>query len=390
MLALAALFVGCESPQTAHESWGKGAQPIIFGEDHRSEHGAIRDAQVLGWANATGSLFTGSDVSCAAERCSLKSAPYTVGTSDGAALPLCASEVFRGQPRAGYCSAFLVGPDLVATAGHCMLNQAQCEDARLVFGYTADARGEDVRTRVPASEVYSCVALVEHKFEGATALDDDWALFRLDRPVTGRTPLPVRRAGVVANEAELVMAGHPLGLPLKVTTSGAVTDNVAGRPKFSTSLDGSPGNSGSPVIDKGTGLVEGILTAGPSEEWSRASAPDGTECAAARICDAEGGCGGGPFPEWADATRVTGLAAAIAASAEPSAPAAAAENAPAEPSAPAANVAAVTRSWRPAAADLPTRRFRVLARGKVDTQASALLRLRESARPADSSAGDDD
>lgn len=285
-------------------------QRIVFGADDRVDYGAVTDTSLLSWANATAALVPDGSLSCSAGACALSSTPYTSGeVASGASLGLCPGERFAGQPRAAHCTAFLVGPDLVATAGHCVETQEQCEATNVVFGFTAAANGGNAATTVPASQVYGCVDLVAQTFSGGPT-GDDWALFRVNRVVSGRSPLGVRRSGSVADSAALVTIGHPLRLPLKIATNGAVRANELTLPKFGTNLDASPGNSGSPVIDRATGLVEGILSSGPTTDWE-AVVRNGVECATARRCDDVAGCGGGPFPEWTDATRIGGVVAAL-------------------------------------------------------------------------------
>ena len=304
------VFAGCSAGEAGPESVGKAGERIVFGADNRLEFGALSDPRLIGWANATGALFNDGSLSCSASACNLSTAPLTTGdVGGGTSLPLCQNERFLNQRAGAACTAFLVAPDLVATAGHCLQTQADCESSNLVFGFTADANGRNELTRVARANVYACVNLVAQVFSGG-AVGDDWALFRVDRAVTGRTPLALRRTGLVANAAALVGIGHTLSLPLKISVDGAVRENIDSSAKFSTNLDESPGNSGSPVINLQSGLVEGILTSGPTPEWL-ATVQNGRACASARTCSDTLGCAGGPFPEWSDATRIAGVVAAL-------------------------------------------------------------------------------
>jgi hypothetical protein len=70
---------------------------------------------------------------------------------------------------------------------------------------------------------------------------------------------------MVEKEAKLVVIGHPAGLPLKVANNGHVISSEAGQPWFTASLDTYHGNSGSPIIDEATGLVEGLLVSGAKD-----------------------------------------------------------------------------------------------------------------------------
>lgn len=304
-----ALAFGCAAQGAGEESSGGIDQSIVFGDDHRVEFGALTDPRLVGWANATATLVSDGGIGCSATSCTLATTPFTHGDVGGRFLPLCPDERFLNQSAGGGCTAFLVGPDLVATAGHCLETQAACDVTNVAFGFTADANGTNARTTLPRGDVYACVDLVAQVFDGGTT-GDDWALFRTDRAVTGRTPLDVRRVGTVANDAALVSMGHIHSLPLKVTTSGAVRENFPSTPKFQTNLDASPGNSGSPVIDVQSGLVEGIVTSGPTPDFT-AVVRNGVECATARVCSDTTGCQVGPFPGWTDVTRIAGVVAAL-------------------------------------------------------------------------------
>ena len=53
------------------------------------------------------------------------------------ALNLCNDEKFSDQPHLSHCSGFLVGKDILVTAGHCVSNRMAnaCEDFYWVFDY---------------------------------------------------------------------------------------------------------------------------------------------------------------------------------------------------------------------------------------------------------------
>ena len=61
------------------------------------------------------------------------------------------------------------------------------------------------------------------------------------------------------------MAGHPFGLPMKITNEGLMRDNTPVS-HFVAFLDTYPGNSGSPVVDPRSGLVEGVLVEGEGSD----------------------------------------------------------------------------------------------------------------------------
>lgn len=97
---------------------------------------------------------------------------------------LCEDAPFFDQPSAPHCSGFLVDEDLFVTAGHCV--PSGCDDFSIVFDY-AHTNGEAPRAAVPKENVYRCSEFVVNIDED----DNDFALIRLDRPVTGRSPVKI-------------------------------------------------------------------------------------------------------------------------------------------------------------------------------------------------------
>jgi len=162
-----------------------------------------------------------------------------------------------------------VAPDLLVTAGHCVQNQKACNDNFWVF----DFKMKDQKTMVQIfspSQVYKCVEIISHTY---SRTDDDYSLIRLDRAVTDRQPLQVRTEGKVSDTASLLLIGHPSGLPMKIADDAIILDNTM-TSFFRANTDSFKGNSGSPVFDAETGIVEGILVRGaedyvtyPAIEW---------------------------------------------------------------------------------------------------------------------------
>jgi hypothetical protein len=164
-----------------------------------------------------------------------------------------------GQTSVPFGSGFLVAPDVIATAAHC-IDGFSLPAARFVFGFQMkDATTATVN--VKHSDVYRCVALIGHHFTEDAA---DWALVRLDRPVLDRHIASIRRSGKVADTQAVHVIGHPCELPLKVAGNAAITDNTVPTHFYAT-LDAYGGNSGSPVFNSVTHEVEGILVRGQTD-----------------------------------------------------------------------------------------------------------------------------
>jgi hypothetical protein len=67
---------------------------------------------------------------------------------------------------------------------------------------------------VQEDNVYKCEKIIERSLSRATK--DDYALIKLARKVKGRTPLKFRKAGTVQVNDDILVIGHPSGLPTKL------------------------------------------------------------------------------------------------------------------------------------------------------------------------------
>jgi V8-like Glu-specific endopeptidase len=187
-------------------------------------------------------------------------------------LPACANEPFANQRTAPWCSGFLVGPDLIATAGHCMESSSELATTKIVFGFRMQSADQET-LRVDASQVYTPVELVAQQLDGGSPWRD-YAVVRLDRAVTsyGAAPMNLRRAGTVTVNAPIGVIGHPWGLPQKIAFgSNTKVYKASDTNFFVTNLDTFGGNSGSPVWNATTSVLEGILVRGATDFVSNAS-----------------------------------------------------------------------------------------------------------------------
>ena len=256
------------------------SEPVIFGADERLDFGAMSATEQSRAQSVALHVFT-SGLSCAAGTCTLTTQPFATDPITG--LRLCETVRFRDQlwATAGYCTAFLVAPNLLATAGHC-IEPTDCPTSRFVFGFRAAANGGSEVTSVPESDVYSCSSVVTWAFDGDSPTSQDYALVRLDRTVSGRTPVIVRHTGQVANSEQLHVYGHPSFLPLKLTRNAWIQNNTFPE-RFYGNGDIFGGNSGGPVWNATNWTVEGILVTQPNPRFTTSTDSQGT-CSQYRVC----------------------------------------------------------------------------------------------------------
>ena len=237
---------------------------VVYGTDDRRDIYQVSNVLHKRLALSTAAMIQTNKIQRSGATCSLDF-DETLETGQN----VCPAERFSQQPIGAMCSGFLVGPDTLVTAGHCLLSLGQigfptaesvCRNFSWVFNYAIDSAGRDARRGINANSVYRCKSVVNATLTGSR----DFAVIKLDRAVTGRAPLQFRTVGKVADSTPLVVIGHPSGLPSKVSAGARVLSNNAAT-TFGANLDTFHGNSGSGVFNATTGQLEGILVQGKTD-----------------------------------------------------------------------------------------------------------------------------
>lgn len=196
---------------------------------------------------------------------------------------ICPSEKFSDQMIGPMCTGFLIAPDVIVTAGHCYLQKStaeeRCKNAVWVFDYAQGSRRSNPTQGIPLQNIYTCEKVLSARYSGP----HDYTIVKLSRKVTGRAPLRFRSSSKISSGTSLMVMGHPSGLPLKIADGGKVTYNSL-KETFSTTLDTFHGNSGSPVFDAKTGMVEGILVQGKTD-YIPSDKKDPNSCLIVNQCD---------------------------------------------------------------------------------------------------------
>lgn len=244
-----------------HDAVGTSRASVVYGPDGRRELYETDDPELRALAASTAVAFMESSDLVEADGKVELGVP-----SLGEAQGLCPAEPFAVQPSVALCSGLLVGPDLVLTAGHCARDWP-CDEVRLVTGFFYTEEGSP--SGPTTDDVYRCreVVLSEHSAPTETPRLD-YGFVRLDRAVTGYVDreIAVRAGSSPLNEGEpVVLFGFPSGIPLKIDTSGVVTDpREESLDYFVSNSDSFEGNSGSPVFD-GAGSLIGIQNRGATD-----------------------------------------------------------------------------------------------------------------------------
>ena len=248
---------------------------VVYGKDDRLDIYESKNSMYKTLSASTAAMISTSQVVLQADG----SSNITGGTleQDG----ICSDARFAKQMVAANCSGFLVGENLLVTAGHCIQALEDCESYSWVFGF-GNPESERTAYNVPKKDIYTCTKIISRALDRTTL--NDYALVQLDRKVEGRTPLKYRKSGKIANKAGIVVIGHPSGLPTKIADGATVRTNKD-KYYFQGTLDTFGGNSGSAVFDMKTGVVEGILVRGerdyegdPVQNCTRPKVCKVTEC----------------------------------------------------------------------------------------------------------------
>lgn len=235
------------------------AEKVVYGTDDRIDVFNEIDPGRLIYAASTCALISNSRLTANGN------GTFTILTSayTYSGLNPCVGEPFATQPVAAFCSGFMVQDDLIATAGNCIASENDLNKFSFVFGFDM-VNAITPTVIVDADRVYAGSELLSWVPGGA----DDHALVRVDRDITApqAIPLPVRSSGTVAVLAPVGTIGHPGGLPKKISfgnQTGII--DVSNPSYFVANLDVAAGSAGSPVINRGTGEVEGIVARGVSD-----------------------------------------------------------------------------------------------------------------------------
>lgn len=228
---------------------------VIYGDDDRKDLYEVNNNLHLTLAKSTAAMIKSSSLSKKWFSNDIKIKGKTLQERG-----ICKEERFSAQLSAANCSGFLVGKNLLVTAGHCIKDQRSCDSYKWVFDFKMDeaSKAEYLTTK---DKVYACKRIINRSLDNSTK--DDWALIELEREVHDRDPLQFRTEGKPEVNAPLVVIGHPTGIPTKVADGAWVKTHH--NTYFRANLDTYGGNSGSAVFDSETGIVEGILVRGATD-----------------------------------------------------------------------------------------------------------------------------
>lgn len=227
---------------------------VIYGEDNRKDVFESTDSALVELSRSTAAMISMDNLK------TVKSGEIQISAGTLAGRGVCAKERFSKQISAANCSGFLVAPNVLVTAGHCIKSQADCASYKWVFDYKVD-HADQGAVNVPKTSVVSCKKIISRSLDQISK--DDYAVIELDRKVEDRRPLAFRKTGKITKGTAIAVIGHPTGLPTKIA-DGAKVRSLSSK-FFVANLDTYGGNSGSAVFNTKTSEVEGILVRGEND-----------------------------------------------------------------------------------------------------------------------------
>ena len=148
-------------------------------------------------------------------------------------MRLCDGEKFENQPTLGHCTAFLIAPNLVATAAHCISQnrspeegelEGECSRMKFVFDFTDDHLKTYAHRKnlLLTKKKLLVVKKLFFRYKKTKFYLDDHAIVQLDRDVNDRMPLKLNLKSRARIFTSVFTIGHPNGLPLKIADEGSI------------------------------------------------------------------------------------------------------------------------------------------------------------------------
>lgn len=257
------MLLGCGAPASDSREVAARGQSVIYGEDDRVEARQYADRRFVELATQV--------VGALVPRSALRARPQCEWLLEGPGLGeqqrLCPDETLLEQISVAICTATLVGPDVILTAGHC-LRYHELESLVFVRGYALGAGFP----RLQSDQVHELVEVLTSADGGTThEPEPDVALVR----VLVQSPLAfvdVRGSSSALTPGDgVVVIGTSEGVPIKIDAGGVVFD-VAAPDTFEVTSDTFMRGSGSAVFSPQGELLGTVVGGNPDYEWDEALA----------------------------------------------------------------------------------------------------------------------
>ena len=181
----------------------------------------------------------------------------------GPVFGMCTDEPFYDERTLGDCTGFLVEPNLLLTASHCVKGEQACANRSIIFNFHTPHQHE-----IKSNDLYFCKSIPAR----LPVAEGDLALIELDRAVTldrGHRFLEPQIDSHTETK-NIRILGHSFGISLKV--SALESTPLPDGHFFFAKADVSGGASGSPAFNPTTGALVGVLVSGESDlQWDHSA-----------------------------------------------------------------------------------------------------------------------
>lgn len=251
------LTLTCASHSEAKINIQSSGVNSIYGKDDRELITKKTDARILELSKSIALIVPVDVLNIGMFKTTIKAASLQE------TMNMCVSEHFVTKPAVSGCTGFLVAPNIMATAGHCFVDESDCATKKIIFDVNSKEQSRKGYS-VNSNNVYSCARIISTMYDMNRLDEHDYALIELDRTPKRRAALKLNMSKKIENSANVFMVGHPFGMPLMLSREAALINNN-GTYQFTAGLDSFEGNSGSPVFNSKTMEVEGILVNGQED-----------------------------------------------------------------------------------------------------------------------------
>ena len=197
---------------------------------------------------------------------------------------LCEEENFSTEPVSAFCSGFAVSKKIFITAGHC-IKGTELAKIVIVYGFEVN-KANNVNQIIKATDIFQPIQIVKRELDANSK--NDYCVLKISGEFQPERIATIRMNGKINDGEDIHVIGYPCGLPAKITPNGKVFNNTIAN-YFVTNLDTYGGNSGSPVFNSKTHVVEGILVRGNQDFPSIAIG----DCKRSLVCPRDiGNCNG--------------------------------------------------------------------------------------------------